>query len=190
MCKTARNSAHNFIPVTDNMEVVDLTGDDNDEVGIEPAVDDVVRVLVFGQPKALPRMRYFRNGFYNPARGDMAAFRAAVRAQNHATMNGVVFGRGVPVAVTVWFHMKRPKSDFKSGHRMAGMLRQWVPCVRPIRPDVDNLAKFVLDGMNGLVYEDDRQVVELLLFKLMDSEGDCGGRTVIKVSKFVGPTTV
>ena len=28
-------------------------------------------------------------------------------------------------------------------------------------PDVDNLSKFILDAMNEVFYEDDRQVVEL-----------------------------
>jgi crossover junction endodeoxyribonuclease RusA len=31
--------------------------------------------------------------------------------------------------------------------------------------DVDNVAKSVLDGLNGVAYEDDNQVVELLVRK-------------------------
>ena len=42
----------------------------------------------------------------------------------------------------------------------------------------------VLDGMNGLVYHDDKQVVKLVVYKLYDSEHGCGGRTVIDVTKF------
>ncbi|MEG1247059.1 RusA family crossover junction endodeoxyribonuclease, partial [Gordonibacter sp.] len=30
-----------------------------------------------------------------------------------------------------------------------------------VSPDADNIAKAVLDGLNGIAYEDDRQVVEL-----------------------------
>lgn len=33
------------------------------------------------------------------------------------------------------------------------------------RMDVDNVAKSVLDGLNGVAYEDDNQVVELLVRK-------------------------
>jgi crossover junction endodeoxyribonuclease RusA len=36
---------------------------------------------------------------------------------------------------------------------------------RPDRSDLDNLAKTVLDALNGTAYADDRQVVELHLFK-------------------------
>ena len=53
-------------------------------------------------------------------------------------------------------------------------------------PDIDNLAKFVLDGMNQLVYEDDKQVVKLVVYKLFDSEHGCNGRMVVEVTKFDG----
>lgn len=34
-----------------------------------------------------------------------------------------------------------------------------------IKPDIDNLLKFYLDVMNGLVYEDDKQIVSVYAFK-------------------------
>lgn len=33
------------------------------------------------------------------------------------------------------------------------------------RPDIDNVAKIILDSLNGLAYKDDSQVSELLVFK-------------------------
>ena len=33
------------------------------------------------------------------------------------------------------------------------------------KPDVDNIAKIILDSLNGLVYKDDSQVTALLVFK-------------------------
>ena len=41
--------------------------------------------------------------------------------------------------------------------------------------DLDNVAKFVFDGMNELVCQDDKQVAKLVARKLLDSEGDCNG---------------
>lgn len=38
------------------------------------------------------------------------------------------------------------------------------------RVDLDNLSKAVLDGMNDIVFKDDKQVVELHLFKRYDKE--------------------
>lgn len=38
------------------------------------------------------------------------------------------------------------------------------------RIDVDNCAKSILDGMNGIVYEDDNQVVDLRVRKLQEKD--------------------
>ena len=59
-----------------------------------------------------------------------------------------------------------------------------MPLAHVVVPDLDNMVKFVLDGMNELVCQDDKQVVNLVACKLFDSEGDCNGRTVVKVTKF------
>lgn len=50
------------------------------------------------------------------------------------------------------------------------------------RVDVDNLAKFTLDAMNGTVYTDDVQVVRLVVTKVYDNKDDCSGRTEVKVT--------
>ena len=101
------------------------------------------------------------------------------------TNYGVLFKSGIPVSLTVKCYMRRPNTDFKKGSRVAAMLKKVTGgSVRPIRPDIDNLAKFVLDGLNGLAYHDDRQVVKLVIYKLMDNEGDCSGRTVIEVTEY------
>lgn len=38
------------------------------------------------------------------------------------------------------------------------------------KPDIDNIVKAVLDGMNGIVYLDDKQVVDLHLTKVYSSK--------------------
>ena len=56
----------------------------------------------------------------------------------------------------------------------------------PHTPDIDNLLKFVLDVMNGLVYADNRQVVKAVAYKLLDDSGTCQGRTELEVWPFDG----
>ena len=51
----------------------------------------------------------------------------------------------------------------------------------PVKPDIDNLAKFLLDALTGVLFEDDAQVVELQVFKLRDSVGLCNGRVAVYV---------
>jgi Holliday junction resolvase RusA-like endonuclease len=43
--------------------------------------------------------------------------------------------------------------------------------IYPARPDVDNIAKTVLDGMNGVIYADDAQVTYLKVTKKYAEEG-------------------
>ncbi|MEG0667829.1 MAG: RusA family crossover junction endodeoxyribonuclease [Clostridium sp.] len=38
------------------------------------------------------------------------------------------------------------------------------------KPDVDNIAKIVLDSLNGIAYKDDAQVVELVVLKKFTTE--------------------
>ena len=51
-----------------------------------------------------------------------------------------------PVALTIGFYMRRPKSRRKDNYVET-------------TPDLDNLEKAVLDGLNGVAYVDDRFVV-------------------------------
>lgn len=38
--------------------------------------------------------------------------------------------------------------------------------IRPTtRPDIDNIAKSITDALNGIAYDDDSQIVELMIFK-------------------------
>ena len=54
-----------------------------------------------------------------------------------------------------------PKSDSKL-NKQAKIIGE----IRPtIKPDCDNLAKSILDSLNGLAYQDDRQIIELSVKK-------------------------
>ena len=55
------------------------------------------------------------------------------------------------------------------------------PQTSQTRTDVDNLTKFVLDSMNELLYEDDRQILSLHVTKVLDNEGLCEGSTEVYV---------
>ena len=54
-----------------------------------------------------------------------------------------------------------PKSDSKTKKKakIEGMIRP------AVKPDCDNLAKSILASLNGLAYQDDKQVVELFVKK-------------------------
>ena len=59
-----------------------------------------------------------------------------------------------PVAVNITFHMPKPKSARKKDIWPAK------------RPDIDKLARAVLDGLTGIAFKDDAQVVDLTVLKI------------------------
>lgn len=66
-----------------------------------------------------------------------------------------------PVVVRIHFRMPIPKSTTKA--KRAEMLARKI---RPtVKPDIDNLAKSVLDALNGVAYKDDSQIVTTLVKK-------------------------
>lgn len=65
-----------------------------------------------------------------------------------------------PVIVELTFMSERPKSHYRTG-RNGHLLRDGSPDVPVGAPDVDKLARAMLDAMSKIVYLDDKQVVEL-----------------------------
>lgn len=69
-----------------------------------------------------------------------------------------------PLAAFLYFRLPIPKSYPKK--RIQACLEG---LERPIKkPDLDNLAKSVLDALNGVVYKDDSQLVSLHITKVYD----------------------
>lgn len=65
-----------------------------------------------------------------------------------------------PVSVRIAIDVQIPVS-WSKGRRTAAELQQ----VRPGKPDLDNVAKAILDALNGICYVDDKQVVRLVALK-------------------------
>jgi crossover junction endodeoxyribonuclease RusA len=87
------------------------------------------------------------------------AWRETVRAAAHAAHDGAPLAG--PVNVHLVFRAARPKAHW----RVAGRLAITAPRRPTTRPDVDKLARAVLDALTGVVFTDDSQVVELVAIK-------------------------
>lgn len=66
-----------------------------------------------------------------------------------------------PLRVELWFYRQVQKSISKKERalRLTGAHRPIV------KSDVDNYIKSTLDGLNGLLWEDDRQIVDIIAHK-------------------------
>lgn len=129
-------------------------------------------ITVFGEPKGKARPRFTRSGHtYTPA-----------STKKYEKLFADAWGdldpiEDLPVRVVITAYLKIPKSAPK--HRRMGMMSGDVIPVK--KPDIDNIAKAVLDGLNGHAFADDKQVAALTVRKLYDSTP----RVEVKVEEIV-----
>ena len=76
------------------------------------------------------------------------------------------FGQGVPLAVSVTASFSIPKNARKAD-RLLMLKGEILPTKKP---DLDNIAKIVLDALNGAAYHDDSQVCILRVEKIYGEE--------------------
>ena len=116
---------------------------------------------------ACPRPRHMRNGHtYMPT--DYARYKRRV-AEAYLAAGGGHVG-AAPVAVTIDVMRELPGSRPKRVSAEPDT----------VRPDVDNIAKGVMDALNGVAYEDDSQVVSLSVLKCDRTRNPTRMRVTVK----------
>ena len=118
-----------------------------------------VTLTIPGQPVAKGRPRMTRTGrTYTPAK--TRQYEAAVKALALHDIGAVLFDG--PLEVHVMASFRIPKSWPKSRQEAA-----WEGRLQHIgRPDGDNVAKAVLDALEGVLFENDSQICRLRVDKL------------------------
>ena len=79
---------------------------------------------------------------------------------------GPKYEKGVPLRLTVIAYRQIPKSRPK----------RFTSEPFTVKPDIDNIVKCVMDGLNGIAWADDSQAVEISAYKLDRERG--GGEWV------------
>jgi len=111
-----------------------------------------IKITVLGKPQPQPRHRHGQRGrfkgTYDPAKKAKADF-----------VNGLLkqapkkpFDKAVHIDII--FYFKRPKSHFGTG-KNKNTLKLSAPAQHIVKPDIDNLLKFVCDSMNKVFWRDD-----------------------------------
>ena len=134
----------------------------------------MIEIIIPGKPFAKQRPRHRKNGHtYTPK--DTIAATNAVSLEASLEMCGDAPIDG-PVFVAIEFIFSPPPSwseKKKQAHYDTPHIQ---------RPDLDNLEKLVLDGLNGVVFLDDCQVAELSSIKRWGKHP----RTEIYITHFGG----
>lgn len=108
-----------------------------------------------GEPVGKGRPRVTRAGHaYTPARTARYESTVALFASQGMAGRKPLEG-GLEASIRVSLGIPRSWAKGKRALAADGRL----PCVR--KPDLDNVVKAILDGMSGIVYQDDTQVVRL-----------------------------
>lgn len=117
----------------------------------------MVRIILAGNPVAKARPRFTKRGFaYTPK--TTADYERLLQAEAIQEMNGQEpFTCPLRVRLEYWFSI--PKSYSRKKHEE--LIGQ--PHIK--KPDLDNLVK-TLDALNGVVFKDDSQIVDIRAQKM------------------------
>lgn len=115
-----------------------------------------MRITIPGKPKAKDRPIFF-NGHAYTSKSTRAYEKKVKSIWKDKT--SITFHGAVDVSITAYYQI--PKSTSKvakemmlEGIRLPGK-----------KPDADNIGKIIMDALNGLAYDDDKQVVDLHVSK-------------------------
>lgn len=118
----------------------------------------MISLTIPGKPISQARPRLCRNGHvFNPQFREKQIVSQIIATQ--ITRQGVLSPLQGCISVEAYIHTSIPNSWSKK--RLKNVLGKF----DPTRPDIDNILKFYLDAMNGLVYQDDNQVTHLICEK-------------------------
>lgn len=123
-----------------------------------------LQFTVPGEPQGKGRPRFTRQGrAYTPAK--TVEYEQRIAGLAEAAMRPFAGPTALPCYVRVDVHKGIPKSWTR-----ARRIRALDGLEVPGKPDLDNVAKAVLDALNGVAYADDAQVVKLVVTKAYSME--------------------
>ena len=129
-----------------------------DGTALRPPSWAPLTITVPGRPQAWQRAGRSANGGHftqaRTAKAERSIAWHAIQQVGQRSMQGAL-------AVSLWVGMGVPRSwpAGRKAEALAGRLRP------ATKPDADNLAKTVLDALNGVLWADDSQVVDLVVSK-------------------------
>lgn len=119
----------------------------------------VTRLRIDGEPVGKGRPRFCRRGnyvqTYTPA--ETQAYESRIKTAY--LLAGQMMQGPVKISITAYYKIPKSASKAKRHTMLNGEI------LPQKKPDVDNVAKIVLDALNQVAYQDDKQVAELHVYR-------------------------
>lgn len=113
-----------------------------------------------GKPVPKLRQRTLKAGHsYDPQHNLKLSYRSVLQSE-WQSYKGTFLSKPIAIAIDFDFYFQPPVSWSKQKQKVAINLAHHV-----IKPDISNLVKFYEDVMNGILFEDDSQIAELVARK-------------------------
>lgn len=129
-----------------------------------------VEFTIHGAPQGKGRARTVRNRAtgrsmsYTPEK--TVEYENLVRMEYQAQCGGTWFGEKTAICAAIAAHYQIPVSESKKRSDLMEL-----GFIRPVKkPDCDNIAKVILDALNGIAYRDDAQIAALSVQKYYSDE--------------------
>lgn len=111
----------------------------------------MITIVIPGEPKAKARPRMTRNGVFTPK--ETVNYENLIKTIYYSEYYNTKLDGPILCYIEAYFTI--PKSASKKLRE--GMIKG---TIRPTKkPDTDNLAKICQDALNGIAYDDDKQIV-------------------------------
>ena len=125
-----------------------------------------VSITIKGEPKgkARPRFSNTRNGVRTYTPYKTALYENMVSWTYVQEAGNIKFEGNIKANIKAFFSIPKSTSK-KKREEMEKELTMYAH-----KPDTDNIAKIILDSLNGIAYDDDRQITELHVTKHYSKE--------------------
>ena len=127
--------------------------------------------IVYGKPQGKARPRFSRrsNSIYTPKKTEM--YEAQIAKAYKDAANGFFF---VYLPIEIWITAVFPKAKAS---------KKEYPT---LKPDIDNIQKAVFDGLNGVAYSDDKQILTAVVHKTFCTLEGEKPRLLVTVMEYKG----
>lgn len=121
--------------------------------------ENTVRFDIIGKPFGKQRPRHTAYTTYTPK--ETKEHEKIVRGAYYQQVENARFREGAYISLEVCAYMPIPKNTSKVKREL--MLKGEI--LPTVKPDWDNIGKLIADALNGVAYDDDKQIVEAVVIK-------------------------